>query len=91
VYDLLRKRGAALVIGDHPERPFQSHEMTTDWTFVRFHYGHRGRNGNYSHSELDTWARRLSRWKRERDVYAYFNNDWEGYALENALYLKGKL
>jgi uncharacterized protein YecE (DUF72 family) len=41
VYDLLRRRGVALVIGDHPERPFQSHELTTDWTFIRFHHGRR--------------------------------------------------
>jgi uncharacterized protein YecE (DUF72 family) len=91
VYELLREHGAALVIGDHPERPFQSHEMTADWTFIRFHYGHRGRSGNYSHAELDTWSRRLAQWRRELDVYAYFNNDWEGYALENALYLRNKL
>jgi len=91
VYELLRSHEAALVIGDRPERPFQTHELTADWTFIRFHYGHRGRGGNYSHSELDTWARRIRAWNRERDVYAYFNNDWEGYALENAIYLKRRL
>ena len=32
VYELLRAHGAALVIGDHPERPFQAHELTADWT-----------------------------------------------------------
>lgn len=26
VYDLLRNRGVALVVGDHPERPFRAHE-----------------------------------------------------------------
>ena len=91
VFELLRDHGAALVVGDHPERPFQSHEMTADWTFIRFHYGHRGRNGNYSESELDDWAKRIRRWSRQRDVYAYFNNDWEGYALENARYLERRL
>jgi uncharacterized protein YecE (DUF72 family) len=91
VYDLLRGHGVALVIGDHPERPFQSHEMTADWTFIRFHYGNRGRGGNYSHRELDAWAKRIARWDRERDVYAYFNNDWEAYAIENARYLKRRL
>jgi uncharacterized protein YecE (DUF72 family) len=46
VYALLRERGVALVIGDTPKRPFQTLELTAKWTFVRFHYGHRGRNGN---------------------------------------------
>jgi len=32
----LRAHGVALTIGDHPERPFQSHEATADWRFVRF-------------------------------------------------------
>jgi uncharacterized protein YecE (DUF72 family) len=91
VYELLRARAAALVIGDHPQRPFQSHELTADWTFVRFHYGHRGRNGNYSERELREWARRIAAWREGVDVYAYFNNDWEGYAVKNALWLRKAL
>jgi uncharacterized protein YecE (DUF72 family) len=83
VYELLRAHGAALVIGDHPERPFQTCELTADWTFVRFHYGSRGRNGNYSPTELEDWAARVREWRGSVDVYAYFNNDWEGYAVRN--------
>ena len=56
VYELLRAHGVALVIGDTPQRPFQTHELTADWTFIRFHYGSRGRNGNYSDRELDDLA-----------------------------------
>jgi uncharacterized protein YecE (DUF72 family) len=84
VYDLLRRHGVALVIGDTPERPFQAYERTAEWTFVRFHHGHRGRGGNYSERELDEWAERIDAWRRRGDVYAYFNNDWEGYAPRNA-------
>jgi len=91
VYDLLRARGAALVIGDTPERPFQSHELTTDWTFVRFHHGERGRRGNYAESELEEWARRFEDWRRRVDVYAYFNNDWEAFAVRNGLWLRERL
>lgn len=50
----------------------------------RFHAGSRGRNGNYSHRELDDRAARLRRWNEEVDVYAHFDNDREGYAIENA-------
>jgi uncharacterized protein YecE (DUF72 family) len=88
VYALLREHGAALVIGDHPERPFQAHEQTTDWTFIRFHYGSRGRNGNYSASELEAWRARIDEWRRRVEVFAYFNNDWKGYAVVNALLLR---
>jgi uncharacterized protein YecE (DUF72 family) len=90
-YGLLREHGVALVIGDHPERPFQTHELTVDWTFVRFHYGTRGRGGNYSERELEEWGERIEGWRARADVYAYFNNDWMGYAVENGLRLRALL
>jgi uncharacterized protein YecE (DUF72 family) len=91
VYELLRSHRAALVIGDMPERPFQTHELTADWTFVRFHYGSRGRNGNYSEREIAEWADRIRAWRRTVDVFAYFNNDWNGYAVRNGLALRRAL
>jgi uncharacterized protein YecE (DUF72 family) len=92
VYDVLRAHGAALVIGDRPEvKEFQTHVFTTDWTFVRFHYGARGRRGNYSEAELEEWAQRFEAWSRDVEVLAYFNNDWEVFAVRNALWLKKRL
>ena len=91
VYALLREHSVALVIGDHPARPFQSHELTAEWTFVRFHHGSRGRGGNYSERELETWRRRFAQWRRRVEIYAYFNNDWEGYAVHNARWLRDRL
>jgi uncharacterized protein YecE (DUF72 family) len=91
-YTLLREHDVALVIGDRPQvNGFQTHEITADITFVRFHGGTHGANGNYAHAELDVWADRLRRWSDSLDVFAYFNNDWLGYAIENALYLKERL
>jgi uncharacterized protein YecE (DUF72 family) len=90
-YELLRRHGAALVIGDHPQRPWQAHELTADWTFIRFHFGRRGRNGNYSERELEQWARRIEGWRGGAEVFAYFNNDWEGYAVRNGLWLRSRL
>jgi uncharacterized protein YecE (DUF72 family) len=84
-YTLLREHDAALVIADRPEvHGFQSRELTTGFTYVRFHHGSSGRRGNYSQRELEEWAERLEDWSREVDVFAYFNNDWEGFAVENA-------
>src|SRR5919199_3582 len=91
VYAALREHGVALVIGDMPTRPFQTHEMTADWTFVRFHFGARGRRGNYSESELEEWAQRLEDWRARVEVFAYFNNDWEGFAVKNGLWLRRRL
>jgi uncharacterized protein YecE (DUF72 family) len=91
VYALLREHGAALVIGDHHERPFQTYELTADWTFIRFHHGSRGRGGNYSERELEEWARRIEGWRESAHVFAYFNNDWSAYAVKNALWLRERL
>ena len=84
----LRTAGVALTIGDHPKRPFQTYDTTADWRFVRFHYGSRGRAGNYSRAELDSWAARIAEWRKHTEVYAYFNNDWRGFAPANARALR---
>jgi uncharacterized protein YecE (DUF72 family) len=90
VFELLRAHGAALVIADRPEvRRFQARERTADFVFLRFHHG--GGDGNYSHRQLAVWARRIEEWRSQGDVYAYFNNDWAGYAVENGLWLKQRL
>src|SRR5262249_33940134 len=82
---LLRERNVALVIADRPEiASFQTHELTADFAFVRFHHGWRGLRGNYSDRELDEWAERIHGWGERGDVFAYFNNDWEGFAPRNA-------
>jgi uncharacterized protein YecE (DUF72 family) len=91
VLEMLRERDAALVIGDDPRRPFQLRELTTDWTLVRFHHGRRGRGGNYSATELETWKRRLAAWRSRAEVFAYFNNDWQGFAPRNASWLAARL
>ncbi|MCW2922646.1 MAG: hypothetical protein JWM98_50 [Thermoleophilia bacterium] len=86
VYDLLEQHGVALVIGDHPDRPYQAWRTTADWSFVRMHHGHDGRRrGRYGRAELA----RLADWITQeraagREQWVYFNNDWEGYALRDA-------
>ena len=88
VYGILHAHGAALAIGDDPRRVAVPHVVTAEWTFVRFHHGHRGRRGNYSDSELEEWAARVRDLATHGEVYAYFNNDWEGFAVANARRLK---
>ena len=81
VYALLRDHGAALVVADRaPRRPTPSRDIA-GWTFIRLHRG-RARDGAYGRRALETWAERIR--NSDDDVYAYFNNDWQGFAVENA-------
>jgi uncharacterized protein YecE (DUF72 family) len=86
VYALLRRHGVALVIADHPARPLPAPPSTASWDYVRLHFGHRGRNGNYSRSEILDWGARIESSKRE--TWVYFNNDWEAFAPANARELR---
>jgi uncharacterized protein YecE (DUF72 family) len=92
VAELLRAHGVAAVVADRPEHhEVQPITPTADFVYIRFHHGSRGRRGNYSHAELESWAARISDWQRRHDVYAYFNNDWEGFAPANAAALAALL
>jgi len=83
VYEVLRRHGAALVIhdmlADHPR------EVTAGWTYLRFHGAGKRYGGCYRKDHLAAAARQIDAWLgRGLDVYAYFNNDFEGHAVGNA-------
>jgi uncharacterized protein YecE (DUF72 family) len=66
--------------------------MTADFVYVRFH-GPDGHYGTpYPDDTLASWAARIRSWQDEgREVFAYFNNDAEGYAVDNAQALQDAL
>jgi uncharacterized protein YecE (DUF72 family) len=93
VFTVLESHGAALCIHDLLEdHPFV---LTTDWTYVRFHgadaiaHPYRGRYGG---RRLWRPARRLAEVLTEgRDVYCYFNNDYDGNAVADARWMAERL
>jgi len=91
VYDALRKSGAAYCIVSAPGLG-SNVTATADFAYVRFHGSKKWYAHLYAREELKWWAGRLKRFLKEgMDVYAYFNNDFEGYAVRNALELKKML
>jgi uncharacterized protein YecE (DUF72 family) len=84
---LLEEHGASLAIGHDARRPLPDAQPVGEIAYLRFHHGARGRRGNYSARELDRWRRRIAAWRARREVFAYFNNDWEEFAPRNALAL----
>lgn len=56
------------------------------------HWGERPHGSDYPDGELMEWAAKMRAWlKKGRGVYAYFNNDAQGFAAHNALSLQGIL
>jgi uncharacterized protein YecE (DUF72 family) len=80
VYARLHEANVALVAAHRKGLDHPRDVRTADFAFHRFHYGARGRRGNYSATELDELAAEL----RGVDGFAYFNNDWEAFAPRNA-------
>jgi uncharacterized protein YecE (DUF72 family) len=50
------------------------------------------RHGSYGAARLCGWADQLAPLLEQgRDVYAYFNNDWYGHAVIDAVFLRDQL
>jgi len=90
VYELLGKHHAALCIPDRPDLP-RDIRCTSNWSYIRMHSSNHD-DGLYNHHELGTWAHRIREFTKEgADVWVYFDNDQEGFAIENARYLTESL
>ena len=85
VFTILQRHNAALcihdMIDDHPR------QITADWIYLRFHGDYYA--GSYTPQALKAQAK----WIKEqlgsaKDVFAFFNNDAEGFATTNAADLK---
>ena len=85
VYKLLENAGVALCLPVSPTVPLDV-RLTAPWTYIRMHTGQYG--VGYSDQELSIWANRIRLFlQQEADVYIYFNNDPDGYAIHDAQHL----
>jgi uncharacterized protein YecE (DUF72 family) len=82
VYRMLTVHQVALCIpvgGLHPDRI-----TTAPFTYLRFHRGQESRGG-FTPEEIRTWAGQIRALAMTgKEVFVYFNNDWEGFALRDA-------
>ena len=88
VFDLLNRYGAALCLADMEKCPM-TEPNEVDFIYIRRH-GPGGRyRGCYAKHHLEQDAERIRIWLSVgKDVYIYFNNDVEGYAVDNAKQLR---
>jgi len=86
VYQFLKKNKIAFVISDSPRWP-TDFVKTTDFVYVRFHGKPKLFASKYELQELKEYSEKIKKLK-PKTLFVYFNNDFEGYAVENALEFK---
>lgn len=91
VYALLKHHNVALVAAQSSRYP-GARQVTTDIAYIRLHGPEKLFASSYSKNDLKGWAAYIqSITPKVKKVYAYFNNDFHGYALENAKELQRML
>ena len=90
VLELLRWHKVALAIGDHPRAPVAAvgddHRLVVRALPLR-----RARPARQLQRDRAARARTARKGRSEPTRYVYFNNDWEGFAVKNALRLRALL
>jgi uncharacterized protein YecE (DUF72 family) len=87
VYASLAAYSVALCIpvggGLHPD-----HITTAPFTYIRMHRGQEPRGG-FTTDELKVWSGQIRALADAgKEVYVYFNNDWEGFAIRDAVMME---
>lgn len=82
VYMAFRAAGVMFCSCSAPRLPDELIK-TADDIYVRFHGSQRWYRHDYSDEELLVWAERIQQ-SGAKNVWGYFNNDREGYAIKNA-------
>jgi uncharacterized protein YecE (DUF72 family) len=87
VFAILRQHNVGLCVFDMPDLTCPL-VATADFAYIRFHGSSELYSSLYSDEELMGWAKRLAGLAPEvKEVYIYFNNDTEAFAVKNAVTL----
>jgi uncharacterized protein YecE (DUF72 family) len=90
VYELLGRRSVALCvpIGGRVQPDLVT---TAPFAYLRMHAG-AGPGGGFTDDQLRAWAGRVRGLRGAgKEVYVYYNNDWEGHAVRDAARLRALL
>jgi uncharacterized protein YecE (DUF72 family) len=83
---VLNEFSIAHCLSDTAGRYPSPEEPTADFVYIRLHGSEKLYASGYTEEELKTWAEKIRRWKRP--AFVYFDNDFEGHAVKNAMRLK---
>lgn len=82
VYKLFRQTKTIFCSCSAPRLPDELIK-TADEIYIRFHGTKQWYRHNYTRTELGVWVQRI-RQSKATHIWAYFNNDREGFAIKNA-------
>ena len=87
-FELLAHHGIAFVIADSNNRFPDYEAVTSDTVYLRLHGPESLYASEYNDSSLHRYAEKIIKWLRtDHEVWVFFNNDFNGYAVKNALML----
>jgi len=92
VLDLFSRYGIAFVIAESGGR-FPFHEaVTSNFVYLRFHGPEKLYASDYPDHFLGVFAEKIIDWLNNRiEVWVFFNNDFHGFAIKNALEIREKI
>ncbi|MCF7886708.1 MAG: DUF72 domain-containing protein [Candidatus Marinimicrobia bacterium] len=93
VYDLFKKNNSTFCIVSGLNMP-EEVKITSETVYFRFHGPGKAYASRYSAEEIKNWANKIKKVANKEEVeniYCYFNNDMEGFAVDNAKELKAAL
>lgn len=83
-YDVLKRYNVALVAAQSSRYP-SAREVTADIAYIRMHGPDKLFASKYTAEQIAEWADYIHQISgRVKRIYVYFNNDFYGYAIENA-------
>lgn len=88
-FALIERQGIAWCIADSAGRYPYYEAITAPFVYIRLHGSQLLYASRYSDKELRIWGDKIKAWARE--AFIYFDNDFHGYAVENALTLRALL
>jgi len=93
VYKAMKKHKIAFCSVSSPKFPKEA-IVTTSYAYFRFHGEEKWYRDEYSKRQLKEWANKIKKAVKKakaKEVYCYFNNDFNAYAIKNAKMLKALL
>ncbi|HEY9260957.1 DUF72 domain-containing protein [Chitinophaga sp.] len=88
VTSLLQQYKIAWVIAESGNRWPYAETITAKHIYLRFHGPNGKYNALYSDKTMQHYAEKIKSWQQQKhSIWAFFNNDGHGYALQNALQL----